>query len=150
MMLSLLLAVLPARAEDPPTTGVMLSLNAYGESLMGHLMVDADQLAKLGLKLKVEDAERTGPVVPLAHGTRVLGLEQGERQVQDAVDSLMYFDANKDGYLDAADPAFAALSLFVDKDGDQVIDKGEVRTLGDIGVDSISRFGSIRMKERTQ
>lgn len=147
-MLALLLAIAPAQADDVPTTGVMLSLSAYGEALTGHLMVDADALGKLGLKLKSGDAERAGPAVPLSHGTRVLGLPQGERQVQDAVDALMYFDGNGDGYLDAADPAFAALKLFVDRDGDGAVDAGEVRTLGEVGVDSISRFGSIRMKER--
>jgi hypothetical protein len=144
-LLSLALAAEPA--APPPNHGVLLSIDAYGRMLNGHVLADTKLLEGAGIQLWVEDQRQTG-VVPLMHGMRVLGLEQGERLVDQAIDSLMYFDKNKDTYLDGKDPGFAALSLFVDANADARIQPGEVRTLAAIGVDSISRFGSIRMKER--
>lgn len=129
----------------PPTHGILLSVDAYGRLLNGHVLADTAALAPI--ELWIEDRKQVG-VVPLAHGMRVLGLAQGERLVDQAIDSLMYFDTNKDTYLDAADPSFAALSLFVDGNTDAKIQPGEVRKLADIGVESISRFGSVRMREK--
>ncbi len=137
-----------ALAQDPAASGVVVTLNAYGEHVVGHVLVDADALAKLGITLKKEETALTGPRVPLAHGTRILGLEVGEKQVQNAVDTLLYLDANGDGYLDARDPGFAALSVWADGNEDGKVVDSEVRTLGALGVDSVSRFGEIRMKER--
>ena len=145
-MIGILLSTL-ALAEAP-TGGVVVTLNAYGEHVVGHVLVDADALAKLGITLQREEQKLTGPRVPLAHGVRILGLEQGEKQVQNAVDTLLYLDANKDSYLDAKDPGFATLSLFEDEDSDGKVSDAEVRTLEALGVESISRFGEIRMKER--
>lgn len=147
-MLPVLIAV--ARADDPPTSGVIMTVDAYGTPMSGHVVVDADALLSAGIKLFDEQgAARVGKVVPLAHGMIIKGLPQGDRLVQDALDTLMYFDANSDKYLDAADPVFAHLGLFVDKNGDQVAQDGEVKSFGDVGIDNISKFGSIRMKERT-
>lgn len=147
----LLLPILASAAEPaapPPTFGVLFSVDAYGKLLAGHIVADAAVLEPLGITLWIEDRKQAG-VVPLMPAMRVLGLAGGERIVAEAVDSLMYFDANKDTYLDAKDPGFAGLSLFADANGDAKIQPGEARRLGDIGVESISRFGSVRMKERT-
>ena len=144
----LLLPILAFGADpSPPTHGVLFSVDAYGKLLAGHIVADTKALEAVGVTLSIGDAKQAG-VVPLAPGMRVLGLEGGERIVEGAVDSLLYFDKNKDTYLDAADPAFPALMLFVDANADQKLQPGEARRLGDIGVESISRFGSVRMKER--
>jgi hypothetical protein len=128
---------------------VVLSLEAYGQALVGHVLVDADALrTSAKLELKVGETPRVGPAVPLVDGMRILGLPQGERLVQGGIDTMLYFDANGDTYLDAKDPAFAALRLFVDANGDGKLQPAEVRSFGDVGIDSISRYGSIRMKER--
>src|SRR5687768_15587116 len=110
MLTALLLA--EALAADPPTHGVILTIDAYGTPMVGHVVADADALAAAGLTFSVEGQPRTGPVVPLAHGTLLKGLPKGDRIVEDAIASLMYFDANGDNYLDAKDPVFAHLSLF--------------------------------------
>jgi hypothetical protein len=137
-----------APPPDPPNHAIVLSVEAEGRVLVGHVAVDADALAPAKITFLSGSVPRTGPVVPLVDGLRVLGLPQGERIVQGATDTLLYFDANGDTYLDAKDPAFAALRLFVDGDGDGKLDPGEVRSFADVGIDSISRYGSVRMKER--
>jgi hypothetical protein len=73
-------------------------------------------------------------------------MTQGERLVQDSFPTLMYFESNGDPYVDATDPLFAGLWLFVDRDNDARIDTGEVRSLAALGVDSISKYGDVRMK----
>ncbi len=146
-----------AQADDPagepvelPQSGVVMKLNAYGKHLVGHVIVDAEALGALGMTLAKGDPPqpRSGTRVPLSHDMRVTGTPKGDRLVQNAVDSMLYFDNNEDGYLDAADPAFAALYLFVDADGDGKMVPAEARPLGEIGVESISRFGDIRFKEK--
>ena len=78
----------------------------------------------------------------------VKGLPKGTKVIGDAVDSLMLFDANGDNYLDAADPLWVDLYLFVDKNADQAAQATEVKKLGDLGIASISRYGAIQMKDR--
>lgn len=139
----------PAPAPAPPLNhGLLLNIDAYGRSLSGHVVVDTAKLAAQGVSLWTEQQKHEGSFVPIVHGMRILGLAQGERIVQDAIDSLMYFDANGDKYLDALDPVFPLLMLFVDHNKDLRVQAGEARTLQSIGVDSISRYGEIRMKER--
>lgn len=145
-----MLHVLAAAAlADPLTHGVIMKIDAYGTPLVGHVVVDADALAAVGLTFSVEGEPRTGPSVPLAHGTFIKGLPKGDRYVEDAIATLMYFDGNGDGYLDGKDPVFAHLALFVDANADGATQAGEVRKFGDIGIDAISRFGSVIMKERS-
>ena len=146
LLLSIRLALGAEPASLPPNHGIPFSVSASGRLLAGHVLADTKGLAPLGIELWVEQKKQEG-VVPLVPGMRVLGLPKGERLVAEATDTLMYFDANGDTYLDAADPAFAALSLFVDANGDARIGPGEVRRLGDLGVASVSRFGSVQMKE---
>ncbi len=147
------LAAAPAPAAppppEPPVHGVVLSLDAYGTALVGHVLVDTEVLEAVAkLTLRQGEVPRAGKDVALADGLRILGLPQGERIVQGAIDTMLYFDANADGYLDALDPAFAALRLFVDANGDGKAQPAEVRSFGEIGIDSISKYGSIRMKGR--
>jgi hypothetical protein len=135
-------------AAPLPTHGVVISLDAYGKLLVGYVLVDTTVLEAQGISLWTEQEKHQGKQVPLAHGMRVVGLPAGERLVQEAIDSLLYFDSNGDRYLDPLDPAFASLSLFVDRNQDQKIGEGEVRSLISLGVASISRYGEILMKER--
>ncbi|MEZ4235367.1 MAG: hypothetical protein R3F59_04250 [Myxococcota bacterium] len=132
----------PAAPELPLSHGVLLSVAGHA----GNVVVDTQKLAALGITLQQGEARLSQRTAPLADGLRVLGLDK-ERVVDGAVDSLMYFDANGDTYLDALDPAWPALSIFADRNGDGRAQAGEVRSLQDLGVDSISRFGSIRMKD---
>lgn len=137
----------PIAPPPPPIHGLFLSIDAYGKLLEGYVLADAAKLNGLGLSLWTESAKHEG-LVPIIHGMRLLGLPQGERVVAEVADSLLYFDANNDRYLDALDPAFGALSLFEDKDKDKKIDPGEVRTFASVGIESISRYGEVRMVAR--
>ena len=47
------------------------------------------------------------------------------------------FDSNKDGVLDANDKAFDKFRIWQDQDGDGISDKGEVKTLSEMGIKSI-------------
>lgn len=62
---------------------------------------------------------------------------RGYDEVPSGFDHLARHDANGDGRLDAADPAFGDLRLWQDADGDAVSDRGELKTLAEAGVSSI-------------
>ena len=52
--------------------------------------------------------------------------------------ALAPFDANRDGVVDAKDPRFGELLLWRDVDGDRLSNPGELSTLAESGVDSLS------------
>ena len=54
------------------------------------------------------------------------------------LDALGVLDSNRDGKIDATDTRFGELRLWVDRDGDGVTDNGELRSLADHGIASIS------------
>lgn len=148
-LLAVATAAPPAAPADPPTHGVVLSFEAYGAAIVGHVLVDTEKLrSSAGLSLQRGPTPLVGPRVPLADGVRILGLPQGERLVSGAIDTMTFLDANGDGYLDPLDPAFGALLLFVDRNADAVVQPAEVRTFAEVGIDSVSRYGSIRIRER--
>ena len=51
---------------------------------------------------------------------------------------LAAYDSNHDGVIDANDAIFAKLQVWVDANGDGVTDPGELHTLSDLGIASIS------------
>ena len=53
-------------------------------------------------------------------------------------DELAKLDTNKDGKIDANDAAYSELKLWADIDGDGQSDEGELKTLAEMGVTSIS------------
>jgi hypothetical protein len=126
----------------------VISVPYHGRLLVGHVLADAAIFGQHGVTFATDAAPIGDKLVPLVYGVRILGLPQGERVVEEAFPTLMYFESNGDPYVDATDPLFAGLSLFVDADDDGRIDTGEVHTLAELGVDSISRFGDIRTKSR--
>jgi hypothetical protein len=138
----------PAPAPGPPPNqGLVISVEAGGRLLVGHVVADAAFFAKHGITFWTEAAPISDPTVGLVHGVRILGLPQGERLVEDAFPTLMYFDANGDPYVDAGDPLFAGLSLFVDADADGKIDAGEVRPFTEL-VEYVSKFGKVEARKR--
>jgi hypothetical protein len=60
--------------------------------------------------------------------------EQGDTDLQGLA---KVFDSNKDGVLDSNDKAFDKFRIWQDKDGDGISDKGEVKTLSEMGIKSI-------------
>jgi hypothetical protein len=51
---------------------------------------------------------------------------------------LAGWDTNADGVVDASDAGFAALKVWRDRDGDAVTDSGELYSLADLGITSLS------------
>ncbi|WCM25838.1 cadherin domain-containing protein [Sphingomonas sp. QA11] len=54
------------------------------------------------------------------------------------LDGLAVLDSNKDGKIDATDTRFGELRVWVDRDGDGVTDAGELKTLAEHGIASVS------------
>ena len=54
------------------------------------------------------------------------------------LDAFGALDSNKDGRIDASDTRFGELKIWVDGDGDGATDSGELKTLADHGITSIS------------
>lgn len=59
-------------------------------------------------------------------------------QAQHGFSALADLDGNGDGVVDASDTAFSSLRLWQDADGDGVTDAGELRSLADLGITSLS------------
>jgi hypothetical protein len=72
-------------------------------------------------------AELLGTSTRLADGTLA----------RDGWQALAQYDANADGQINAQDAAFADLKVWVDADTDGVTDSGELKSLADVGVQSI-------------
>ncbi len=73
-------------------------------------------------------AELLGSSTRLADGTLA----------RDGWQALAQFDANADGQIDLSDAVFNQLRVWVDADTDGTTDAGELRTLADAGIQSIS------------
>lgn len=54
------------------------------------------------------------------------------------LDALSALDSNRDNLIDASDRRFSELKLWVDRNGNGVSDEGELKSLGDHGIQSIS------------
>lgn len=60
---------------------------------------------------------------------------------KDNLDALAVLDSNKDGEVDGSDTRFGELRIWVDRDGDGITDTGELKSLGNHGIASISLAG---------
>jgi len=67
-----------------------------------------------------------------------LGFLADKPGARSSLDALAALDSNRDGKLDATDARFGELKLWVDADGDGVTDSGELKSLADHGIASIS------------
>lgn len=63
------------------------------------------------------------------------------------LDALGALDSNRDGKIDSSDARFGELKIWVDRDGDGVTDDGELKSLADHGVASISLAGRATEQE---
>jgi hypothetical protein len=59
-------------------------------------------------------------------------------ETADGFDILRKLDANHDNVIDASDPAFASLRVWVDANGNAASDSGELYTLSQLGIVSIN------------
>ncbi|MFM0166578.1 calcium-binding protein [Paraburkholderia sediminicola] len=59
-------------------------------------------------------------------------------ETTDGFDILRKLDANRDNVIDASDPAFASLRVWVDANGNGTTDSGELYTLSQLGIVSIN------------
>jgi hypothetical protein len=98
------------------------------------LMLDATALRAAGVDVR----EAGRPVQGIT--TLRKGLETwGDPHVYgDVWDRLRAFDANKDGIINASDPVFSHLRLWLDADGDGIAGAGELRGLAEEKIVGIS------------
>ncbi len=62
----------------------------------------------------------------------------GAERMQSGFDALAAYDGNGDGVIDASDAVFSELRVWIVADGDAVTDEGELKTLAEVGITSIS------------
>ncbi|HEJ6965568.1 TPA: hypothetical protein SMF41_000395 [Serratia marcescens] len=60
------------------------------------------------------------------------GMERGEGFFK-----LARLDSNNDGVIDQSDPAFSKLKVWIDKNGDGIVDDGEIFSLAELGIESL-------------
>ncbi|WP_150126973.1 putative Ig domain-containing protein [Sphingomonas panacis] len=77
----------------------------------------------------------TGSVDSLGGRSR---LDDGGRSGTDGFVELGQLDSNRDGIISALDTDFATLRVWVDANGDAITDEGELKTLEELGLVSIS------------
>ena len=66
------------------------------------------------------------------------GIVSFDERMQSGFEALGSEDSNGDGVIDASDAVFSDLRVWVDADGDAVTDAGELKTLDEVGIASIS------------
>ena len=111
--------------------GVQFDLLATGTSQSVGWIDSHDGLLTLDLNgdgLINSGAELLGTSTLLADGSFA----------KDGWDALRQYDANHDGQIDAADAVFNKLNVWVDADTDGTTDTGELKSLADLGIASIS------------
>ena len=64
-------------------------------------------------------------------------------ETTDGFDILRKLDANHDNIINASDPAFASLRVWVDANGNATSDSGELYTLGQLGIASINLSNTV-------
>jgi hypothetical protein len=81
-----------------------------------------------------------GPDGLVHNGKQLFGNFTPQPQSDDpnGFDALRVYDTNNDGVIDARDPVFKSLRLWVDDNHDGISQPGELHTLTELGVNSIS------------
>jgi hypothetical protein len=101
------------------------------------VLADASSLASVGFVVRDAAGTKMSGLVLLRDGVH-LQTPAGERtSIDDAWQFVRAFDANKDGKLDANDPAFTHLRAWQDRNGDGAIQTTELGAFGERGVRSV-------------
>ncbi|MFM9111252.1 MAG: hypothetical protein ACKOPN_11820, partial [Prochlorococcaceae cyanobacterium] len=111
--------------------GVVFDLAGTGKPVQTGWVSAQDGLLAIDLNLDGvinSGAELLGTGTRLADGTLA----------RDGWRALAQFDANTDGLIDAQDAVWAQLGVWVDGNSDGITDTGELRSLRDTGIQSIS------------
>ncbi|QDH73169.1 calcium-binding protein [Brevundimonas sp. M20] len=133
----------PQAPEDqPPKDPLVLDLDGDGIELVGldasnaFFDIDNDGFAEHtawvtgGDGFLVRDLNGNGAIDSLAE---MFGTED-----TNGFDVLATFDSNNDGVIDASDPIYATLGVWIDANGDGVTDAGELVSLASAGVTAIN------------
>jgi hypothetical protein len=118
------------------------------------VVVDATALRAAGLSLSTAaGVPLDGSVFPQG-GLRVTDASGSSFTISDGLDLLARLDGNRDGRLDKSDPAWAATSLFRDRDADGTIGGGELTRAEELlqsisvaasGSESADAFGTLHV-----
>ena len=81
-----------------------------------------------------------GPDGLVHNGKQLFGnhTPQPQSDHPNGFDALRVYDTNNDGVIDARDPVFKSLRLWIDENHDGISQPGELHTLTELGVNSIS------------
>ncbi len=113
------------------SAGVNFDLTDSGKSSVVGWVAPSDGLL-------VEDLNNDGQI---NNGSELFGsgtnLADGTKAV-DGFQALSQLDSNHDGVVDAKDTQFSKLSVWVDANSDGVTDAGELKSLTDLGVQSLN------------
>ena len=113
------------------SAGVNFDLTNSGKSSVVGWVAPSDGLL-------VEDLNNDGQI---NNGSELFGsgtnLADGTKAV-DGFQALSQLDSNHDGVIDAKDTQFSKLSVWVDANSDGVTDAGELKSLTDLGVQSLN------------
>ena len=124
-----------------PQGSVGLAFDSGTQEVAGALVLDTSTLEASGARL-MRGKEVVAGQIELRVGMRV-AREGSIEKLAGGPGSLVAFDTNGDGYLDAADPAFKGLSLFVDFNEDGQRAPTELVPLHELGVQWISQYGDV-------
>jgi uncharacterized coiled-coil DUF342 family protein len=98
------------------------------------LMVDATSLRALGWDLKNGDGTAVDGNTLFRDGLTVTDKAGNTVQITDGYSLLAALDSDRDGKVNSSDPAWQALRLFVDTDGDGTVGRNELSNISDSAV----------------
>ncbi len=118
------------------------------------VVIDAAALRSSGLSLTTAAGEPLDVPLVARGGLRVTDASGSSFTAASGLDLLARLDGNRDGQLDKSDPAWAATTLFRDRDADGTIGAGELTRAEEMlrsisvaasGSESADAFGTLRI-----
>jgi hypothetical protein len=110
------------------------------------LMVDATSLRTAGISLANASGEGLEGMQLFRDGLRLKEpSESSYRVIADGWQMIAALDSNKDGKIDASDPAWGSLGLFVDGNADGTIQPGEVTGVAQAKLEKLDSSTMSRM-----
>ena len=101
------------------------------------VLADASSLASVGYVVRDAAGTKVSGLVLLRDGVNLQTPSGDRTSIDDAWQFVRAFDANRDGKLDASDPAFSHLRAWNDRNADGAIQTTELAGFGERGVRSI-------------
>ncbi|MFO1089985.1 MAG: calcium-binding protein [Hyphomicrobiales bacterium] len=138
----------PGPFRDPPPSPLVLDLDGDGVEIVALAKSKAffdltiDRFSERTAWISADDGflaiDRNGNGRIDDRGELFGAVDLTKAQRANGFTELAKLDSNKDGVIDARDAAFAQLRVWRDRDGDGYTDQGELQTLAQLAITSIS------------